>query len=240
MRIVGYTDIGKKRPVNEDSFLIYSDDDIIYGIVADGMGGHTNGDIASKMAVGIIDGYIKECFDKNMDYVEVGEVVRHAFIEANYRMYKYARENGLVCNMGSTATFAAIYMNKLITIHVGDSRVYSIDDNILQLTKDHTYVQELVKRGEISKEEAKTHPRRNFITRAMGTEETVKIDVGITDYKGEYVLICSDGLTEMVTDNDLLGIISDNTDIDIKVRKLVNLANENGGKDNITAVLFGN
>lgn len=238
MSIVGITDIGKKRQINEDNYFIYDDGFFIYGFVADGMGGHTNGDVASKMAVDIIRDNIRENVRKDMDYVELGEAVRQAFLEANYRMYEYAGENGLVCNMGCTATFATIYQGKIVTVHVGDSRVYKIGDDIVQLTKDHTYVQELVSRGDITKEEAENHPRKNYITRAMGTEEFVKADVRIGSYNGETILICSDGLTNMISESDILKIISENTDLEKTANILIDKANENGGKDNITVLLL--
>lgn len=238
MRAVGKTDIGKKREINEDSFFVYCDDGILCGCVADGMGGHACGEVASKMAVDIIEQYIKDNIKSDMDYVEFGETVRKGFVEANWRIYRYARQSGFLNNMGNTATFAAVYQDKLITVHIGDSRVYAIADGIVQMTKDHSYVQELVSRGEITPEEAATHPQKNYITRAMGIEGNVKVDVGITQYGGENVLICSDGLTNMLTDDEILRIVSENTDLHSCADELVRRANENGGTDNITAVIL--
>ncbi len=239
MTAVGKTDIGKKREINEDSFFVYCDDErILCGCVADGMGGHACGEVASKMAVDIIEQCVKNDINCDMDYVEFGETVRKGFVEANYRIYRYAQENGFLNNMGNTATFAAIYRDKLITVHIGDSRVYAIDDGIVQITKDHSYVQELVLRGEITPEEAAKHPQKNYITRAMGIEGNVKVDVGIMQYSGESVLICSDGLTNMLTDDEIFEIVSENTDLRCCADELVCRANKKGGTDNITAVML--
>ena len=234
------TDIGKKREINEDNFFVYNNDLILCGFVADGMGGHEAGEVASKMAVDIIKSSLEKGFDGAMDYVEAGELIRQAYIETNYRIYEYSVNNGIVRGMGTTSTFAMIYQGKLITVHVGDSRVYKKGEEMVCVTKDHSYVQELISRGEITKEQAKHHPQRNYITRAMGIEETIKIDVGITPYNGETILICSDGLTNMVSEDDIFKIISENNDLQRAAEDLVKTANENGGMDNITVVLLKN
>lgn len=239
MRIVGKTDIGENRRINEDSFFIYCDDkDILCGCVADGMGGHACGEVASRMVVEIVEECIKNTVNTDMDYVEFGESVRHGFIDANYRIYKYAEENGFLNNMGTTATFAAIYRNKLITVHVGDSRVYKIDEGIVQVTKDHSYVQELLRIGEITEEEALKHPKKNEITRAIGYEDSIKVDVGISDYNGENILICSDGLSNMVADSEIFEVVTGSGDMEAVTSELIKIANTNGGTDNITAVLL--
>jgi len=240
MKLVGRTNIGKKREVNEDNFFIYCSDNLFCGCVADGMGGYERGEVASKMAVDIIEKSVKAADGKDMDYVELGEAIRHGFIDANYEIYRYAEDNGFLNNMGTTTTLAAVYQNKLITVHVGDCRVYRIGDDISQVTKDHSYVQELLQRGDITEEEARVHPEKNKITRAVGYEPSLKVDVGITDYNGEEILICSDGLSNMLTDVQILDIIKNAENIENAADKLISVANENGGNDNITAVIIEN
>lgn len=234
------SDIGKVRKLNEDS-CYYNDNELFpYGIVADGMGGHAAGEIASTMLVDIVTNHLANKLDKTLDYVEAGEQMRRAVINANGIIYNYSKKHYKVMGMGTTATIAMIYRDKLITAHVGDSRVYIVkDDKIEQITKDHSYVQELLMRGEITVEEAKHHPKKNFITRAVGVDDFTKVDVSIRSYEGGTVFMCSDGLTNFVEDNEIKEYIKNSTDLQKTVDALVKLANERGGKDNITVVAFG-
>ena len=157
MRFGAVTDIGMRRKINEDNYCIHQDKGFPYAIVADGMGGHQAGEVASRMLIDIIEEQLNRELDVSLDYVEAGEVARQAFISANSIIYNYAKKNYKIMGMGTTATFVMIYQNKIITAHVGDSRAYMIGDSITQITKDHSYVQELVSRGEISPEMAKNH-----------------------------------------------------------------------------------
>jgi serine/threonine protein phosphatase PrpC len=238
MKFGAVTDLGKHRKINEDSFYIHKDDVFPYAFVADGMGGHQAGEVASMMVVDIVNNRVLAGFEPSMDYVEVGEIMRQAFIAANNVIYNYAKNYYKVMGMGTTATMACVYQNKIITAHVGDSRVYAIGDQIRQITKDHSYVQELVTRGEITPEQARNHPKKNYITRAMGAEETVKVDISIQDYHGEVILVCSDGLTNFVTDEEIKEKIRFSADLQQAAQSLVDMANQNGGKDNITLVAF--
>jgi serine/threonine protein phosphatase PrpC len=239
MRIGAATDIGQKRKLNEDSFFIYDQDSILCGFVADGMGGHQAGEVASSMASELIKAYVSAHFSPEMDYVEAGEMLRRSFIESNSEIYHYAISHSKLMGMGCTATLAMLYQDKLIAAHVGDSRIYKITkDSIEQITRDHSYVQELLMRGEITQEFARWHPQKNYITRAMGTEETIKVDIAIGSYKGEVILLTSDGLTNMVEDEEIQKVILKHQDLQQAVDALVALANENGGSDNITAVAF--
>ncbi|MEE0945166.1 MAG: Stp1/IreP family PP2C-type Ser/Thr phosphatase [Clostridia bacterium] len=239
MRIGAMTDIGRYRKLNEDSYFIYRNELLVGGMVADGMGGHNAGEIASKMAAELIKSGIMDGFYPDMDYMEFSELVRRVFQEVNeeiYRMSKVSRNN---TGMGTTATAAFVYRGKLITVNVGDSRVYAVKDKeIKQLTKDHSYVEELVEMGEISPEVAKNHPQRNYITRALGTEAFVKSDILINDYNGEIIVICSDGLTNMLADSQIADIVTENEDFENAAKALVKLANQKGGADNITCVVF--
>lgn len=238
MKFGSVTDIGMRREINEDSYYVNKSNVFPYAIVADGMGGHLAGEIASKMAVELIAKQLKSGLNKNLDYVEASEVVRRAFVYANTTIYNYAKSNYKVMGMGTTTTFAMIYQGKIITAHVGDSRTYKVDDDIKQLTKDHSYVQELLSRGEISEEMAKNHPKKNYITRAMGAEDTVKVDVSITPYNNETLVLCSDGLTNFVDDEEIKTYIKSEKSLQKATQKLTDLANKRGGGDNITIVAF--
>ena len=186
MRIGALTDIGRYRKLNEDSYFIYRNELLVGGMVADGMGGHNAGEVASKMAAEQIKSGIMDGFYPDMDYMEFSELVRRVFVEVNEEIYRKSRVSLSNAGMGTTATAAFVYNGKLITANVGDSRVYAIKDGqIKQLTKDHSYVEELLDAGEISPEIAKNHPQRNYITRALGSEAFVKADILINDYNGE-------------------------------------------------------
>ncbi len=238
MRIGAGTDIGRYRKLNEDCYFIYRNERLVGGMVADGMGGYNSGEIASKMAVDLVKCGVMDGFDPEMDYVEFSELLRRSLIEANdeiYRKSKCEDHEG----MGTTSAVAFVFKGKLITANIGDSRVYILDEQkIRQLTKDHSYVEELIESGELTPESAKTHPQRNYITRALGTEPFVKADITISDYSGEVIVICSDGLTGLVSDEQIYEIVKENDDFEVAAQKLIELANRKGGRDNITCVVF--
>ena len=209
-------------------------------MVADGMGGHNSGELASKMMCSIVKQYIISEYDPSMDYMEMAELIRAAFVEANLEIYRasFGTENE---GMGTTATLAFIYDGKLITAHVGDSRCYKITgDKIQQITTDHSYVNELLMNGKISASDAEVHPNRNMITRAVGTDMTVKVDMDIKTYMGETILICSDGLSNMLSDEQILQTLRQNEEIQEAADSMVELANKKGGSDNITVLVFNN
>ena len=239
MQFGAMTDVGMCRKINEDNYYVKADGAFPYAIVADGMGGHKAGEIASMMVVDVIRNHLENSLSEDQDYVEAGETVRKAFISANNIIYKYAENHYKIMGMGTTATLAMVFKGRIITAHVGDSRAYTIDKNeIKQITRDHSYVQELVSMGKITKEEAKHHPKKNFITRAMGAEETVKVDVNIRPYNGETILLCSDGLVNFVDDEEIKDIVQTRGSLKKKTEQLVNTANSRGGKDNITVIIL--
>ena len=240
MGIFAVTDIGKSRRINEDCYFKYHNEKVIGGMVADGMGGHNSGEIASKMMCTIVKQFIISEYDPDMDYMEMAELIRTAFAEANLEIYRASAKEGND-GMGTTATLAFIYDGKLITAHVGDSRCYKITkDTIKQLTNDHSFVNELVQSGQISQSDAQFHPNKNLITRAVGTDISVKVDMDIKTYMGEKILVCSDGLSNMISDEQMFEIINENEDVEEAVNKMVELANKKGGNDNITAIMFNN
>ncbi len=239
MQFGAVTDIGMRRKINEDNYYVNDNEVFPYAMVADGMGGHQAGEIASMMVVDIVENHLKKNLDESLDYVEAGEAVRQAFISANSIIFNYAKNHYKIMGMGTTATLAMIYRGKIIAAHVGDSRAYMIGDDIKQITRDHSYVQELVARGEISQEMAKHHPKKNYITRAMGAEDTVKVDITIKPYNGETIVLCSDGLTNFVEDDEIMAHIKREKPLQESCEELVALANSRGGGDNITIVAFG-
>ena len=233
MRIYSATDVGQKRKMNQD-YVFVSEGPVgnlpNLFTVADGMGGHNAGDYASSHAVRILVDEIRE----DADYNPV-KVIRHAIEAANTEIRNRAQEDTNLRGMGTTMVVATIVDQYAYIANVGDSRLYVISDEIRQITKDHSLVQEMVRMGEISEEEARNHPDKNIITRALGAEKTV--DVDFFDLKLEKdctILMCSDGLSNMVEDSKIQEIISDpEADIDQKGNALLREANQNGGKDNI-------
>ena len=237
MRIYSATDVGQKRKMNQD--YVFASEGPVGNLpnlftVADGMGGHNAGDYASSHAVRILVDEIRE----DADYNPV-KVIRHAIEAANTEIRNRAQEDANLRGMGTTMVVATIVDQYAYIANVGDSRLYVISDEIRQITKDHSLVQEMVRMGEISEEEARNHPDKNIITRALGAEKTV--DVDFFDLKLEKdctILMCSDGLSNMVEDSKIQEIISDpEADIDQKGNALLREANQNGGKDNIAIVL---
>lgn len=240
MEFAALTDVGRHRKNNEDNYFIYHNEMLAGGMVADGMGGENSGEIASKMAVDIIKHHIICNFDPSMDYMQIAEIIREAYLVANREIYKQSQKQENE-GMGTTATLAIVYDNKLIIAHVGDSRCYCVDDNgINQLTTDHSYVGELLRSGKISENDAMYHPNKNMITRALGAEPMIKIDMNITSYNNQTILLCSDGLTNMISDEQIYDILKQSITLDSAIDKMIELANKKGGNDNITAIVFKN
>ncbi len=236
----GKTDIGKERKKNQDYYYI-SDDGCI-NILADGMGGYAGGEIASKLATLSAKDYITEHFDKNLEYKkeEILDIIKNAMEYANQQVHKKAQEKPELEQMGTTLEICLIYKDKMFIGHVGDSRVYRLRQGIIRkLTKDDSYVQKLVEDGTITKEEAKNHPKKNMLVKALGCETDLEVNVFYKKFlKDDVVLICSDGLTNMVSEEQIHNIISSN--INEAADKLVNEANLNGGLDNITLIIIKN
>lgn len=231
------TDVGMKRKVNQD-FMFTSENPVgnlpNLFIVADGMGGHKAGDYASRCAAGTIVESIK----KNKQTSPI-RIIREAIEEANAQVYKEAISKEEYAGMGTTCVAATIIADTLYVANVGDSRLYVVDAEISQITKDHSLVEEMVRMGEIDRTSARTHPDKNIITRAVGAAEDVRVDFFDLHLKaGDRILMCSDGLTNMVEDEEIRMIIEGAEDLAECASKLVDRANENGGKDNITVVVI--
>ena len=238
MRIYSATDVGQKRKMNQD-YVFVSQEPVgnlpnLFA-VADGMGGHNAGDYASAHAVQTLVSQIQADADFNPI-----KVIRHAIEAANTESIDQAQRDEGLRGMGTTMVVATIVGNYAYVANVGDSRLYVVQGQIRQVTRDHSLVQEMVRLGEINAEEARNHPDKNIITRALGAEKTV--DVDFFDLKlepGNTILMCSDGLSNMVEDRKMEEIITNpDKDITWKGDTLIREANQNGGKDNIAVILI--
>lgn len=246
VHIVHKTDTGMKRDHNEDS--VGSEPNIGLAILADGMGGHKSGEIASAMTVS----HVLDKFKTSYRNIEHGEVdwesgltqetmlLGEAIEESNYNINKASADSHANRGMGTTAVGLLFLNNKVSIAHVGDSRAYRLRHGDFEmLTEDHSLLQELVRKGFYTKEEAEQSDQKNVITRALGIEPKVEVDLAeeITDI-GDLYLVCSDGLTDMVEDDDIHRILHEcGDDIEKAADELVMAANENGGKDNISVIL---
>lgn len=235
--MVGYkSDVGIKRKFNEDSVGHFECDSYGIYIVADGMGGHNAGEVASEMAVSNVIEFVKNNINS------LGECVLEDAVEnVNKKIYEYSVSNLKLSGMGTTITACLVYDGKIVIANVGDSSCFGINSSgLFKLTKDHSLVQQLIDSGSISEEEAINHPNKNIITRAVGTHEDVEVDIfkfDIDEY--DKYLMCSDGLTNEVPIERITEIIQKEDDNELACYELVNEANKNGGRDNITVMLFG-
>ena len=229
VRAAYLSDTGRKRRRNEDAYVVQPP----LFAVADGMGGAQAGELASRLAA--------EALRENGGAGNGEERVAALMQEANRRVYERSSKDSAVSGMGTTMTVALVQEGEVVVGHVGDSRAYRLRDGRLeQLTEDHSLVAELMRDGKLSPEEAETHPQRSVITRVLGTDPDVDADTfSIEARPGDLFLLCSDGLTSMVDDETILGIVEQNrADLEATVRALVNAANRSGGEDNITVVAF--
>lgn len=233
------SDVGKAREINEDYFYIsYPDDEIQLFILADGMGGYNGGEVASKLAVTSAKNYILSNFEKNNSDKDTILVGKDSSQYANMVVYEKAKENPELSKMGTTLDICLIYQSKAFISHIGDSRIYRIrKDFMRKLTKDHSYVQQLIDEGKITKEESLKHPKKNMLMKALGCTPFIEPDAMIKGFiKEDVILMCSDGLTNMVSEERIKQIIKENPTDATKL--LVQEANDNGGNDNITAIII--
>lgn len=237
MKSFGMTDIGRKRKVNQD-YLFFSDEPIgcfpnLY-IVADGMGGHKAGDYASRYTIERVVASVS----RNTGEEPIA-IMKEAINKANELLVAESREDESKSGMGTTLVIGTIIGNKLFVANIGDSRLYVVGQNMRQITRDHSLVDEMVRLGEINADEARVHPDKNIITRAVGTSDHVEADffeVEIT--VDDTILLCTDGLTNMVRDDEILDIIKKYDNAQAATMQLVKEANANGGRDNITVMII--
>ena len=236
MKAFGITDIGRTRKNNQD-YLYISEKPLgnlpnVY-IVADGMGGHKAGEVASKSAVETIITSIT-----STELKDPVSIIQEAVTTANNEIFYMSKDHPEFEGMGTTLVITTICRHDFYVANIGDSRLYLINDDIHQITRDHSYVEEMVSRGEIDKDSVRTHEKKNVITRAVGVETGTFADYFQVKYKeGDKILMCSDGLSNMITDEDLKRIVKKNIPVEEIVNELVYTANHNGGADNITAIV---
>jgi protein phosphatase len=240
LRGEGKTDIGRKRKLNEDSFFVENGAigslPNLY-IIADGMGGHQAGEVASFEAIRAFKSYVMENTFEDGDILDF---MISATKHANSEVLKKSTCDKQYFGMGTTLSSCVFDKGKLYIAHVGDSRVYKVSgSSITQLTADHTFVNDLVKKGEITSEEAREHPKRNLITRAIGVEEDVLIDGVLHTLMGnDKIILCSDGLTSMLTDQEILMHINSGGGLPDTLNQLIDSAKNKGGDDNISVILI--
>ena len=246
IRCVGMTDTGKVREHNEDT--IATDGDIGLLVLADGMGGYNAGEVASGIAVKTVLNLIREqveredlsVLDKDTGLSRPSIILRDAIHRANKIIYQTAKSQPQCEGMGTTIVAALFFDNRVSIAHVGDSRMYRLrSDRFEQVTMDHSLLQELVDRGFYSAEEAQRAANKNYVTRALGVEPNVDVELQeAAVQKGDVYVLCSDGLSDMVEDDDIhLTISTFSANLDTVAKQLIQLANDNGGRDNVSAVM---
>lgn len=232
----GSTHIGQKRSINQD-FIFYSDTAVgnlpnLY-IVADGMGGHRAGDKASSFAV---EEFVSKIRNSPEEHPLV--LMKKTMDAVNEELYELAKSRPEYEGMGTTFVAATVVDGQLYLMNIGDSRLYVLNDTLTQVTRDHSLVEELVRKGQLTKEEAGKHPQKNVITRAVGVDSTVKEDffqLSMEEIKA--ILLCSDGLTNMVTEKTIKYVLENKKSLQNAAEELINLANDCGGFDNISVVI---
>jgi serine/threonine protein phosphatase PrpC len=237
MRACAMTDIGRVRTANQD--YVYASTDAVgmlpnLFLVADGMGGHKAGDYASR--------YISEHLVEHLKQAGNSEIIpllREGIEKVNKMLYQESRDRAELNGMGTTLVAAVIEDSTMYVANVGDSRLYQIRNKLKQITKDHSYVEELVSLGQMERGSRDYREKKNIITRAVGTEEKLDIDFfEVSLEPGDYILMCSDGLSNMLEDAEMEEIICSELKLGEKAEKLITVANDNGGKDNIGVVLI--
>ena len=238
MKIYVDTNIGNRRSSNQDTYRYnVISDNLAWSVVCDGMGGVNGGDIASNTAADTIEAIIQNTLTDSLSESEIKELMIHAANEANSAVFSKAFDNLELKGMGTTVVLSIVKGNQLYLLHVGDSRAYIYKDSrTVQVTEDHSYVQDLVNRGEITKEEARVHPHKNIITRSLGVHSMVETDFSLLEIKsGEILVVCSDGLSDYLTEELLSEYLNKYKEEDI-INGLIEYALHCGGNDNITVL----
>lgn len=237
MEIAVKTDVGKVRHVNEDAvYFLQYDDTNAYIIVADGMGGHKGGKLASQGSIDRIRGYFAGRAINQALGDEIPKILQECLSYVNESLYLKSLEDASLVGMGTTVVLCVIAESHAYVANVGDSRMYLLRKNAMQqITKDHSFVQQLVDAGSITPEEAQHHTKKNVITRAIGSEMTIEVDTYTVDIqKDDWIILCSDGLTNLVPDAEIAAILQQEPVLQDGVDRLVETANSYGGFDNIT------
>lgn len=241
MQLVGLTNRGRERARNEDNYYLEADSNTALLVVADGMGGHLAGNVASSLAVSSA----KQAWtDLDRTILLTPETARLVLLDlilsTNQLILDEAEKSSAKRGMGTTFTSGLLRDNHLTIAHIGDSRAYLVyEDNIKQLTKDHTLVEHLIETGQIKPDEANNHPQRHVLTRALGIDPDPEIDISeLVLEAGSALLFCTDGLTNLVTDEEILALLQEAPDLQSGAESLISLANSKGGHDNITVLII--
>ena len=240
MQYWGITDLGCVREQNQDIYQIENlGKDTALCLVCDGMGGARAGNVASSLTAEIFVGEVCKNWKSDMDRTQIDYLLRSATKEANFRVYDYGQQHEECAGMGTTLVAALIKGKDVAIVNVGDSRAYRIRENkIQQITVDHSLVEVMVRRGELTPEEAKTYPGKNYITRAIGTENIAEIDLFHVDMEGgDFLLLCSDGLSNLLDDQELLFEVVHSENKAACCESLLAIAKERGAPDNVTCLL---
>lgn len=239
MKFYGETDVGMVRSSNQDAFKnTVFENDTVLSVVCDGMGGANAGNIASKMACDIITNIIVNSYSPNLNSLSVENLLKTAISSANIEIFSSANEIDEYKGMGTTVVVALVQNGTAYIAHVGDSRAYLVkSDGITQITRDHSVIQDLIESGHITVEEARNHPKKNVITRAVGTLEDIIVDFDELKIGNGVILLCTDGLSNMLTDEEILQIFSQN-ELEDTANSLIKSANEKNSTDNITVALI--
>lgn len=239
MQSAGKSVVGMRRDNNEDAIFLSHEESPVQGlyIVADGMGGCNAGEVASQLA---IDAFLQSITEEAAKTTEPLDMLVGGIVAANQAVYQKSLESESFSEMGTTMVGAMVKEQRLYVAHVGDSRAYVCrDGHMKQLTIDHSYVMELVRLGNLTMEQAAVHPKRHIITRAVGIKDTVEVDTVIFELaKGDQILMCSDGLSNMLLPEEMAALLSANESPETKCGRLVDLANQKGGLDNISVILI--
>ena len=241
MQSWGLTDPGCVRKQNQDAYQIEKlDKNSLLCIVCDGMGGAKSGNIASTLAMDVFVQEVRRCWKPSLSQSDIDQILRGAVKLANFTVYDQAQQFVDFTGMGTTLVAVLIRGKKVTVVNVGDSRVYGINKNgIQQITRDHSLVQMMVERGELKPEQAKSYPGKNFITRAIGTEPISLCDLSHQDAeKGDYFLLCSDGLSNVLDDQEILFEVVHGVNKARCCERLLSIAKKRGAPDNVTSVLI--
>lgn len=242
MTAYGISDRGCRRPTNQDAYALSVKDEEKVAILAvcDGMGGANAGNVASRFALDTFMERVQEKVSPDMSRESMERALRDASDAANETVFRLSTRQPEFAGMGTTLVAGIVVQDKTMLINIGDSRAYEIDaKNIIQLTEDHSYVNEMIRQGKLHAEAARSHPNRNLITRAVGVDPTVEGDIYEVDLReGETMLLCSDGLSSMVEDEQIAEIVRRAADLETAANALVEAAKLRGGADNITVILF--
>ena len=240
MQCWGLTDPGCVRKQNQDTYQIQKlDRNTVLCVVCDGMGGAKSGNVASSLAADVFVQEVQRSWHGNMDREKTDQVLRSAVKLANFTVYDQARQFAEFEGMGTTLVAVLVSGRRVTAVNVGDSRAYSVDsDGIQQITRDHSVVQMMVERGEISREQARNYPGKNLITRAIGTEPIVECDVFHREMsRGDFLLLCSDGLSNTMDEQEILFEVVHGFKKELCCQRLLNIAKNRGAPDNVTSVL---